>query len=40
MVNQIGGHEGVGRVLRLGPGLEDGPVKIGDRENYLHISIS
>ncbi|OJJ52339.1 hypothetical protein ASPSYDRAFT_137854 [Aspergillus sydowii CBS 593.65] len=31
MVNQIGGHEGVGRVVRLGPGLENGPVKIGDR---------
>ncbi|KAL4781070.1 chaperonin 10-like protein [Aspergillus varians] len=31
MVNQIGGHEGVGHVVRLGVGMEKSPVKIGQR---------
>ncbi|KAI1852995.1 hypothetical protein JX265_012884 [Neoarthrinium moseri] len=29
--DQVGGHEGVGEVVQLGPGLEDGRVKVGDR---------
>ncbi|KAL2851879.1 chaperonin 10-like protein [Aspergillus pseudoustus] len=37
MVNQIGGHEGVGHVVRLGPGLGDSPVKIGDRVGVKFI---
>jgi propanol-preferring alcohol dehydrogenase len=28
---QVGGHEGVGIVHKLGPGSENGRVKIGDR---------
>ena len=28
---QVGGHEGVGIVQKLGPGAENGRVKLGDR---------
>lgn len=28
---QVGGHEGVGEIVKLGPGVDDGVVKIGDR---------
>ena len=28
---QVGGHEGVGIVHKLGPGSESGRVKVGDR---------
>ncbi|EXJ78133.1 alcohol dehydrogenase [Capronia epimyces CBS 606.96] len=28
---QIGGHEGVGRVVKLGPGVESSGIKVGDR---------
>ncbi len=28
---QVGGHEGVGIVHKLGPGSENGRVKVGDR---------
>ena len=28
---QVGGHEGVGVVVKLGPGSENGRIKLGDR---------
>lgn len=28
---QVGGHEGVGKVVKLGPGSENSTVKVGDR---------
>jgi propanol-preferring alcohol dehydrogenase len=28
---QVGGHEGVGKIVKLGPGTENSPVKLGDR---------
>jgi alcohol dehydrogenase, propanol-preferring len=28
---QVGGHEGVGKIVKLGPGSESSGVKIGDR---------
>lgn len=28
---QVGGHEGVGVVAKLGPGSENGRIKVGDR---------
>jgi NADPH:quinone reductase-like Zn-dependent oxidoreductase len=28
---QVGGHEGVGIVVKLGPGSENGRIKLGDR---------
>lgn len=28
---QVGGHEGVGRIVKMGPGTDNSPVKIGDR---------
>jgi propanol-preferring alcohol dehydrogenase len=28
---QVGGHEGVGVVVKLGPGSEKGRIKLGDR---------
>lgn len=28
---QVGGHEGIGKVVKLGPGTESSPVKVGDR---------
>lgn len=31
MEGQIGGHEGVGIVQKLGPGAEKGSIKVGDR---------
>jgi propanol-preferring alcohol dehydrogenase len=30
-VGQVGGHEGVGKIVKLGPGAENASVKIGDR---------
>lgn len=29
--NQVGGHEGVGKVVKMGPANENSPVKVGDR---------
>ena len=28
---QVGGHEGVGKIVKLGPGTESAGVKVGDR---------
>lgn len=28
---QVGGHEGVGKIVKMGPGTENSAVKIGDR---------
>lgn len=28
---QIGGHEGIGHIVKLGPGTENSGVKVGDR---------
>ncbi len=28
---QVGGHEGVGKIVKMGPGTDNSPVKIGDR---------
>jgi propanol-preferring alcohol dehydrogenase len=35
---QVGGHEGVGFVAKLGPGLESSPVKVGDRVGIKWMS--
>jgi propanol-preferring alcohol dehydrogenase len=28
---QVGGHEGVGKIVKMGPGTENSAVKLGDR---------
>jgi propanol-preferring alcohol dehydrogenase len=28
---QVGGHEGVGKIVKMGPGTENSAVKVGDR---------
>ena len=28
---QVGGHEGVGKIVKMGPGTENAAVKVGDR---------
>jgi alcohol dehydrogenase, propanol-preferring len=30
-VGQVGGHEGIGKIVKLGPGAEGSGVKVGDR---------
>jgi alcohol dehydrogenase, propanol-preferring len=35
---QVGGHEGIGKVVKLGPGAETSGVKIGDRVGVKWIS--
>jgi alcohol dehydrogenase, propanol-preferring len=35
---QIGGHEGIGKIVKLGPGAEVSDVKIGDRVGIKWIS--
>ncbi|KAI1340849.1 GroES-like protein [Xylariaceae sp. FL0016] len=35
---QVGGHEGVGKVVKLGPGAENSAVKVGDRVGIKWIS--
>jgi len=35
---QVGGHEGVGTVVKLGPGAETSNVKIGDRVGIKWMS--
>ncbi|KAI5370094.1 Putative GroES-like superfamily, alcohol dehydrogenase-like, NAD(P)-binding domain superfamily [Septoria linicola] len=35
---QVGGHEGVGKVVKLGPGTENSTVKVGDRVGIKWIS--
>ncbi|KAL3479540.1 chaperonin 10-like protein [Aspergillus californicus] len=37
MVNQVGGHEGVGYVVRLGPGLENSHAKVRERVGIKYI---
>jgi len=36
--NQVGGHEGVGSIVKLGPGAEASAVKVGDRVGVKWIS--
>ncbi|KAH2049245.1 hypothetical protein KXW51_006012 [Aspergillus fumigatus] len=38
MPGQVGGHEGVGKVVKLGPGAESSGLKIGDRVGVKWIS--
>lgn len=35
---QVGGHEGVGKVVKLGPGAELSTVKVGDRVGVKWVS--
>lgn len=35
---QVGGHEGVGKIVKLGPGAEASGLKIGDRVGVKWIS--
>lgn len=35
---QVGGHEGIGKIVKLGPGCEGTPVKVGDRVGIKWIS--
>lgn len=35
---QVGGHEGIGNVVQLGPGCETSGIKIGDRVGVKWIS--
>jgi propanol-preferring alcohol dehydrogenase len=35
---QVGGHEGVGKVVKLGPGTESSNLKIGDRVGVKWVS--
>jgi len=35
---QVGGHEGVGSIVKLGPGAETSAVKVGDRVGVKWIS--
>jgi D-arabinose 1-dehydrogenase-like Zn-dependent alcohol dehydrogenase len=35
---QVGGHEGVGKIVKLGPGAEVAGVKIGDRVGIKWIA--
>jgi hypothetical protein len=36
--NQVGGHEGVGSVVKIGPGSESTGIKVGDRVGVKWIS--
>jgi propanol-preferring alcohol dehydrogenase len=35
---QVGGHEGVGKIVKLGPGTGDSNVKVGDRVGIKWIA--
>lgn len=35
---QVGGHEGVGKIVKLGAGAEDSGLKIGDRVGIKWVS--
>ena len=35
---QVGGHEGVGKIVKMGPGTENSPRKVGDRVGIKWIS--
>jgi len=34
----VGGHEGVGKVVKLGPGAENSSIKVGDRVGIKWVS--
>jgi propanol-preferring alcohol dehydrogenase len=36
--NQVGGHEGVGKIVKMGPGTESSDVKVGDRVGIKWLS--
>ncbi|KAM0709755.1 hypothetical protein Q7P35_003795 [Cladosporium inversicolor] len=36
--NQVGGHEGVGKIVKMGPGSENSDLKIGDRVGIKWLS--
>lgn len=36
---QVGGHEGVGKVVKMGPGTENSAVKIGSRVGIKWVSM-
>lgn len=35
---QVGGHEGVGKIVKMGPGTESSAVKLGDRVGIKWLS--
>jgi len=35
---QVGGHEGVGKIVKLGPGAESSGLKVGDRVGIKWVS--
>lgn len=35
---QVGGHEGVGKIVKMGPGTENSNVKVGDRVGVKWVS--
>ena len=35
---QVGGHEGVGKIVKLGPGAESSGLKVGDRVGVKWVS--
>jgi propanol-preferring alcohol dehydrogenase len=35
---QVGGHEGVGKIVKMGPGTESSDVKVGDRVGIKWLS--
>lgn len=37
-LGQVGGHEGVGKVMKLGPGSETSTIKVGDRVGVKWVS--
>ena len=36
--NQVGGHEGVGKIVKMGPGSENSDLKVGDRVGIKWLS--
>jgi len=36
--NQVGGHEGIGKIVKMGPGSESTDLKIGDRVGIKWLS--
>jgi len=36
--NQVGGHEGVGKIVKMGPGSESNDLKVGDRVGIKWLS--
>ncbi|KAL0258856.1 hypothetical protein SLS55_006360 [Diplodia seriata] len=35
---QVGGHEGVGKIVKMGPGADSAAVKVGDRVGIKWVS--